>query len=116
MLVRLEKAGIVGSEPDVLDRGLHRVQVIDHPVAEFLRPVDVLGHQPDLARVVEQGDDRLVPVGIGGEALVLLTLGEKTIGLHHLQRQRRRLENKGEDRIRVECHRCDEGADIVGLG
>ena len=68
-------------------------------VTELLRPVDVLGHQLDLARIVEQTDDRFVPVGIRLQTGILRPLVQKTLGLHDLQRQCRCLKNQGEDRV-----------------
>ncbi|MBK8210376.1 MAG: hypothetical protein IPK78_10815 [Rhodospirillales bacterium] len=38
------------------------------------------------------------------------------MGLHRLLRPRRGRENEGEDRVRVEGHRCDKGAHVVGRG
>ena len=112
----LERARRLHLGADLLHRGLHVRQPVDHGRADRLGPVQVVVHHLQHGRVVQQPDGAGVPARVRLQRRVLGPLLEEAGRLHDLDRQGRGLEDQRQERVGVEGHPDDQGVDLVRGG
>ena len=84
-IVGLQVAGRVGAVAKCLDGGDHLCLLAHDSFAESPRPVEVVVHECNDLRVVQQRRDRIVPVVARLQTVVSLEIFEETRGLHDLE-------------------------------
>ena len=91
-----------------LDSIEHRRLLIDNGFTEIPCPVEIFVQQSDDFRIVQQRDDRVIPVVIGFQVRILLDLFQIPGGLYNLQWIARGRQNNRDQIIRVQRHRSHQ--------
>ena len=85
VFVCLEVARGIGTVTKRLYRCDQVILLRDHRFAKFPGPVKIVIHQLDDLRVVEQGNDRLIPFIVGLQRWIVFKLFQKTGRLDNLE-------------------------------
>ncbi len=105
MLVALEIAGGVGPLTKRLDRVQQFLLLVNGSVAQLTGPVEVLVHELNHFRIIEQSDDRVVPVLVGLKRRIGFVVFKVTGRLHDLQRIGGRRQYDTDEIVRIEGDR-----------
>ncbi len=108
VVVGLQVAGRIGAIAETLDGGDDVVLLAEHSFAETPGPVDLFVHHADDVRIIEQGNDRVVPRLVGFQRTVGFQLFQESRGLDDLQRIGRCRQHDGEQIIGIKGYRTDE--------
>ena len=108
VVVATQVAGRIGSVAESLDRAYDVFLLGNYGFAESPRPVDVIVHELDDLGVIEQCDDRVVPIRVRFERRIALELVEEAPGLDHLQGKSRGRQHDGEQVVRIQRDRPDQ--------
>ena len=115
VVVAFQVAGGVGAVAKFLD-GTHHVFLLrDDGFAEAPGPVDVFVEELHDLRIVEQGDDRVVPFGIRLQGRVCFEVLEKATGLDDLQRVGRCRKDDAQEIIGIQRDGSDELREFRGI-
>ena len=88
--------------------------LIEHGIAEPFRPIEVGVQAIDDVGIVDQREDRGIPVRIRLERRIGVLLLEKALGLDELDAGGAGRQHNGEDLIRIEGDRRNDDAQLVG--
>ena len=114
VVVRLQIAGGVGAVAEIFDGGDDIGLLADNCFAQAPGPVEILVEHLDDFRVVEQCDDRIVPIRVRFQRRVLLQVLEETAGLDDLQGVGGCRQHDREQVVRVQGDRAHELFNLLG--
>ncbi len=114
ILIGLEIAGSVGSIPKSLDCSNHVSLLTNNGVTESPGPVDILIHHLNDIRVIQQGDDRFVPLIVRLEIAIGFEEFQESRRLNDLERIGRCRQDDRKQIVGIERNRSDQVLKIGG--
>lgn len=114
VIVAFEIPRRVSTLAKFLDR-VHNFRLLIHDrFTERPGPIEIFIQVVNDLRIVQQCDDRIIPVFVRLEVRILFVVFEKSLRLHELKRIGRGRQNDRQKIVRIQRHRTDEFFELRG--